>query len=109
MLSGDEVLGRIEGLTRGELMVWIERGWVAAYRRDEGYLFSDIDLARVRLIHELKVDLAIEDDALSAVLSLVDQVYGLRHELRLLTEALRRESDDVRARILRHVEHLRKM
>ena len=107
MLTGDDVLKKVRGVSRTELTVWVERGWVSPVRDDGGVFYREIDVARVRFIHELKAELAIDEEILPTVLSLVDQVYGLRCELRVLTEALRAERSDVRARILEAVERLR--
>jgi chaperone modulatory protein CbpM len=87
--------------------LWIERGWVSPYRGNDEPLFHEADVARVRFIRELSVDLAIEEEALPAVLSLVDQVYGLRSELRALTQALCQEPEEVRTRVLAHVRRMR--
>ena len=64
-------------------------------------------MARVRLILELRSDLHINDDALPAVLSLIDQVYGLRRELRSLARAVENEEADVRRRIVQFMAQLR--
>ena len=48
--------------------------------------FSDADIARAQLIRDLKNDLGVNDEGVSVILSLVDQVHGLRG---VLTEVLR--------------------
>ena len=45
---------------------WIARGWVApegSTRAD--WVFADIDLARIRLIRDLRLRMALEEDALA--------------------------------------------
>jgi chaperone modulatory protein CbpM len=49
----------------------------------------------------LRDDLALDEEALPLILSLMDQLYGLRRELRALAQAVDREPDEVRARIRR--------
>jgi chaperone modulatory protein CbpM len=51
--------------------------------------FSDIDLARAQLIHELMNDLGVNAEGVGIVLRLVDQVHGLRSVLAETVAALR--------------------
>ena len=69
-------------------------------RRGPEPLFSDLDVARVCLICDLVHDLAVEEETVPLVLSLLDQVYGLRRQLNALTAAIQRQPDDVRRRLL---------
>ena len=103
MLSQGEVLKRVRGLSRRELEYWVRQGWVMPARHADAYIYRDVDVARVRLIFELRTELSINEDALPSVLSLVDQVYGLRQELRVLAEAVGNEREDIRRRIAAHV------
>jgi chaperone modulatory protein CbpM len=99
-----EVVLALERVDRVELSVWVERGWVApASRRGPEPLFSDLDVARVGLICDLVHDLAVEDETIPLVLSLLDQVYDLRRQLHALTAAIRQQPDDVRQRILARI------
>jgi chaperone modulatory protein CbpM len=82
LLTLDEVIARIdaEGLTvdRDRLVYFVEQAWVSV-RQDAGALyFDEQDAARVRLICELRDDMAINDEAMPLVLRLLDQVYALR-------------------------------
>ena len=96
-----EVVLAVERVERVELSVWVERGWVApAGRRGPEPLFSELDIARVCLICDLVHDLAVEEETVPLVLSLLDQVYDLRRQLNALTGAIRQQPDDVRRRIL---------
>ena len=54
--------------------------------------FSDAGIARAQLIRDLKNDLGVNDEGVGVILSLVDQVHGLRG---VLTEVLR----SVRSRV----------
>lgn len=67
---------------------WIEAGWLAPRENGEERL-SEIDLARAQLIHELRHDLGVNDEAVSIVLDLIDQVHGLRRAMRELLERRR--------------------
>jgi chaperone modulatory protein CbpM len=82
MISIELVVTRINGLKRGDLERWIANDWVRPERSADSYLFSDIDVARARLIQELCHDLELGERALPVVLSLLDQLYDLRRYLR---------------------------
>ena len=40
--------------------------------------FSDTDVARARLIQDLKGDFGVNDEGIDVILHLVDQLHGLR-------------------------------
>ena len=65
-----------------------------------GVHFDDIDVARVRLIHDLHHAMAIAEETMPVVLSLLDQVYDLRGTLRDLLHALEAQPEDVRKAVL---------
>ena len=87
-------------LPDAELVTWVERGWVVPETADTGLIFHEIDVARVRLIHDLRRDLDIGEDAMPVVLSLLDQVYELRSTLKSLLLALQSQPTDVQAQLL---------
>ncbi|MGO8919327.1 MAG: chaperone modulator CbpM [Stellaceae bacterium] len=100
MMSFDAVIRLIGDLGDQELRRWIAERWVRPESRAEGYVFHEVDVARVRLIHELRYDLAIDEEALPVVLHLLDQVYALRRRLRQLHEVIDTQPDEVRAALL---------
>ncbi len=100
MLTLDDMLSVVEGLTRRELEHWIADGWVLPVRVRNEFQFREIDVARVRLIYEIRYDLQLDVDAVPLVLSLLDQVYGLRRELRQLTTAIDQQPEDIKQAIL---------
>jgi len=100
MMREDEIIDLHVGLCRETLHVWVERGWVMPEHSEQsGYRFHEIDVARVGLIHEFMTDLDLDDEALEVVLPLLDQVHGLRHQLRRLADAVSEQPDEVRQRI----------
>jgi chaperone modulatory protein CbpM len=101
MLGEAEVLALVAGLSRRRLRQWVQAGWVLPARGERGASFSDIDVARARLILHLQRDLKIGADAVPVVLSLMDQVYGLRQELRRLARAVEVQPETVKQAILR--------
>lgn len=95
----DEVLTICRRVDAAELTLWVERHWVRPRHEGSGYAFSDADVARLELICDLRRDLALDDEALPVVLSLLDSVYGLRRRLRALGTAIGRLPPDVRDRL----------
>jgi len=91
---------RVSGLDRAELDRWIDNAWVLPEREGDRLLFRDIDVARVRLIRELREELRVEEDTLPVVLSLLDQLYQTRRTMRRLRDAVAAAApDEVRQRI----------
>jgi len=104
MMGEKEILGRYVGLRLETLHVWIEQGWVKPERDRDGYRFREIDVARVGLIHEFSTELELDDDAMEVILPLLDQVHGLRHQLRCLADAVSAQPEDVRQNIAAALE-----
>jgi chaperone modulatory protein CbpM len=88
MMTIDMVCGVVGGIEPHELEHWIHQRWVLPDSGDSGYLFHDFDVARVRLIVELKHDLAIDEEAMPVLLNLLDQVYTLRRRMKALAAAI---------------------
>jgi chaperone modulatory protein CbpM len=87
------------GVTETDLHLWIEQRWVLPHKRDDDFVFDDVDLARARLIRELRVDLMVNEEAIPVVLSLLDQVHALRRTLARVNSAIDRASPTARAEI----------
>ena len=68
------------------LDAWITAEWLRPSESCSGREFSDIDLARARLITNLRDALGINDEAVPVVLDLIDQIHGLRHLVRELLD-----------------------
>jgi len=75
-------------LDRETLEVWIEEEWIVPLGAADPR-FSDVDLARAQLIHELMDNLGVNAEGVGIVLRLVDQVHGLRSVLAETVAALR--------------------
>ena len=102
MIGVQELLLRVGAIERVELEAWIEHRWVLPSRRDdEEWMFDEVDVARVELISELRRSFAFDDEALALVLGLVDQIYGLRRQMRRLCTALASQPPEVRTAIER--------
>jgi len=101
MINETEVISLVQNLTVRRLRIWVKRGWVLPEQKSHGPTFSEIDIARLHLIRQLKIDLAVNDEAIPIVLSLIDQVHGLRYELKSLARAVEAQQESVQREILR--------
>ena len=81
MMTLELVCARFQGLAPEELRGWVAAGLVRADPEGEALVFQEIDVARIALILELRETLALEEEALALVLSLLDQIYALRRRL----------------------------
>jgi chaperone modulatory protein CbpM len=109
MMTFSEVVVTVERVDRVELSRWVELGWVAPERREaDEPVFSDLDVARVCLICDLVHDMAVDEETVPLVLSLLDQVYALRRQMNALTGAIQRQPEDVRRAILDFLEEPRR-
>ena len=104
MTSVHVVCQMIEGLEVRELERWIVERWVLPEGGEGAYVFQEIDIARVRLIVELRRDLAIDDEAMPLVLGLLDQVYALRRRLKIVAATLAALPPETRAVIETHLK-----
>jgi chaperone modulatory protein CbpM len=88
MISRQEFLLRAR-LEHGSLEAWIAAGWIIPPQTDPELAFSEVDLARAQLIRDLRDDLGVNEEGVSVILHLVDQVHGLRRSVQELLAALR--------------------
>ena len=87
-------------LSTVELIEWVEQGWVMPDTEETGLVFREIDVARVRQIHDLRRDMALSEDAVPLVLALLDQIYELRSRMNTFLHALSSQPNDVQAALL---------
>lgn len=98
MLSERDLLARVQRLTVTRLRVWVAQGWIKpADERAQRY--SEADLARAALICNLEDELGFAEEDVPVLLNLIDQIHGLRAELRGLVEALEDLPPDIRATV----------
>lgn len=99
MITERELVELVDGLSIEELHYCVECGWITPTRVETRLRFMEVDVARIRFIREMRHDFNINDEAVPVLLSLVDQVHGLRHDLQLLARSIRGQPDDVRRAI----------
>jgi chaperone modulatory protein CbpM len=103
MMRIDAVIARSPRLDGSRIADWVARGWVHAEGRGPTeWTFHDVDIARLHLLHDLLIDLAMDEESVPVVLSLLDQIYGLRRTLGTVMQAINAsaESAEVRTRIV---------
>ncbi len=86
------------------LSVTLLRRFVAADcvrpTEDDGEVqFTEADLARIELLLDLSETYDFDEDALSLVMGLIEQLHGMRREIRALGRAIDEEHEDARARL----------
>jgi chaperone modulatory protein CbpM len=114
MIGAEELVRRFAELDRAELARWIERRWIVPEARPveggrgngaegdaETWLFHEVDIARVELILDIRREFTADEETLSLVLGLLDQVYSLRRQLRRLCGAIENQPGEIRDAIRR--------
>jgi chaperone modulatory protein CbpM len=86
------------------LTAWIEAGWLMPRHSFGGEEFAPVDLARARFVGDLRDDIGVNDEAVTVVLNLVDQIHGLRRVLRSLLASLSAQPEAVRRNIATHAK-----
>jgi chaperone modulatory protein CbpM len=97
--SETEVVARVRGLTVTRLRAFVAADCLAPQEHEGRLAFGEADLARAQLLEELVEDFDLDAEAAAVVVSLVDQIHGLRRALRGLGEAVAAEHPEVRERI----------
>jgi chaperone modulatory protein CbpM len=94
-----QTLSRTVGVAEAEISRWVELTWLRPDGAPGRWVFHEVDVARVRLIAELR-DLRMDEEAMPVVLSLLDQLYATRRRMRLLQQAVDDTAPDaVRTRL----------
>ena len=87
-ISKEEFLS-LAGIGHEMLNAWIEEEWLIPSGSSAELSFSEIDIARARLIRDLQVEFGVNDEGVGVILNLVDQLYGMRRTLMELRHAVR--------------------
>ncbi len=83
-----------------ELQTWVHRGWVRPEGTEPDWVFQDIDIARVRMIRDFRQAMAVSEETMPLVLSLLDQLYTTRSQIRALARAVETQPEPIRTAIL---------
>lgn len=98
-VTEDDMIATVPRLSRQRLDVFVKAEILAPVHSETGPVFRKIDRARARLACDLVEDFDLHTDALSMMLSLLDQLHGVRAELKAVLRALEHEPEDRRQRI----------
>ena len=107
MLTEQDVVARVQRLTVTRLRVWVSQGLIRP-ADEAAQSYSEADIARAMLICNLEDELGFDEDDVPVRLSLIDQIHGLRSELRGLLEALEELPPDLRSTVRMRIEHRRR-
>ena len=99
MISESELVTTVGRIEVTVLRRWVERGWVVPHQQASGPGYDEQDVARVALICDLIYDIAIEEDSMPVVLSLIDQLHDMRRLARVMAKAIEKQPDSVRQQI----------
>lgn len=102
--SEDEVVTIVTRLTRRQLVTFIEGGVVKPQRETTGYVFGQIDIARLELLCDLTEDLELDETALGVVVSLIDQLHAARQDMALLINVIERLSPETQATLMADIQ-----
>ena len=98
-LSEEQAIASVARLTRIQLVSFVKAEIIVPVMTEDGPVYSKIDIMRMELLCELSEQFDLQEDALGVVISLVDQLHGVRAELRSVLEAVETEKPEVRHRI----------
>lgn len=98
MFSESDVVARVQHLTVTRLRVWVRQGFIKP-ADEKAQSFSEADLARAALICNLEDELGFSEEDVPVLLNLIDQIHGLRSELRSLLEVLDELPEEVRTTV----------
>lgn len=87
MITVQEFLVRAR-VEHRSLEAWIAAGWLIPPQTEPELMFNDVDLARAQLIRDLREDFGVNDEGVSVILHLIDQMHGLRRSMRDLLDEL---------------------
>jgi chaperone modulatory protein CbpM len=98
MLTERDLIARVHRLTVTRLKVWVEQGWIKPEDRATR-VYSEADLSRAMLICNLEDELGFSEEDVPVLLNLIDQIHGLRAELKSLVEVLDDLPPDIRTTV----------
>jgi len=96
----EQIVTTVSRLTSSRLTSYVRLEFLCPAQSDKGPLFSAADLARAELICDLDEQFDLHDDALGVVLSLIDQLHGVRGELRRVMDAIEALPPELRQQVL---------
>lgn len=94
-----EVIAVVDGLDEARLRHFVGAQIIQPVQQDGQDMLRESDIARLRLCCDLGDTFDLRGDALGLVMDLVDEMHGLRGEMRAVMAALEGESEELRSRL----------
>jgi chaperone modulatory protein CbpM len=76
------------GLEVQTLELWIEQEWLIPDLMSDGPTFTEVEVARARLIQDLTSNLGVNNEGVGVILHLMDQIHGLRRALQEVRDSM---------------------
>ena len=108
IMTESDLMARVSRVSAVRIERWVGLGWLRPLDSGAGRQFVAMDSARCELICDLVDDMGLDEEAVPVVLGLLDQLYGVRRELRALTEAVESQPGEVRDAIMAALSVARK-
>ena len=102
-----ETLTAVAELTPDQLDRYIRAGVVQPVSTTEGPVFRELDIARLSLLVDLSEGYALDDEGLALVMSLLDQLNGVRADMRAILDAVAQEPPETRVRLSHAIHEIR--
>ncbi|GAA6161784.1 hypothetical protein NBRC116589_39580 [Ruegeria sp. HU-ET01832] len=103
-LTESEVIASVTRLTSARLTEYLAAEIVIPENTEQGLVYHSLDVARLELACELHDQYDMETEALSMMISLIDQMHGLRAELREVLSAVEAQPEPVRQNLIDVIE-----
>lgn len=87
--------------------MWVNAGWLAPGGVGGERTFTEIDLARTRLIQDLTGDFGVNEEGIPIILGLIDQLHGLRRALGEMLAVLQAQPANARGRFAAELRAVR--
>jgi chaperone modulatory protein CbpM len=85
MKTLEEVLELLDAtIDRATVERYIAHEWLRPVAHNSVWYFEEIDIARIELVYHLTQDIQVNDHGMDVVLSLIDQLYGMRAQMQSL-------------------------
>ncbi len=107
MLTEEDVVARVSRLTVTRLRVFVSQGLIRP-EEDGAPRYSEADIARAALICNLEDEMGFDADDVPVLLNLIDQIHGLRSELRGFVEVIDALPPDVRSTVRLRIDQWRR-
>ena len=100
MKTLEEALEMLDApIDRAMVERYIAHEWLRPVAHKAGWYFEEIDIARIELVYHLTQDVQVNEHGMDVVLSLLDQLYGMRARMQSLTHAVTQQSPEVQSEI----------